>query len=170
VQTADAYGVLKLPTGSYNNVLRIKKVQVETDTVSGAASTSSMTSYLWFDTLHHAPLFRIDSSVAPSGSSQTAMYLAMPEAVNQVGNTHPTYSGYMNNNELVLTGGFETGKSYQVEIYNLIGTKMFTGDFTASGNYKSFDMGGRVVPGIYVVSIVQKNDPSSRQVIKVVQQ
>ena len=111
-----------------------------------------------------------DSVSSITGNSQTAMYLAYPASVRIFNSTNNMYSGHLNNNELILTGSFEYGKMYEVVIYNLIGTKIYTAEFTAYGDPVRFDIGKEVVPGIYIVSIMQKNDASSREVIKVIEQ
>jgi hypothetical protein len=170
IQTGDAYGTIKLPTGTYNNVLRIKKTQTEVDTISTAPQTTITVSYLWFDALHSAPLFRIDSVISLSGNSQTAMYLVASTGVANLNSAPNSYNGYLRNSELILTGSFENGKMYEVTLYSLIGTKILINEFIASGNSISFDIGRPISPGIYIVSITQKNNSVTREVIKVIKQ
>lgn len=168
--TGDAYGALELPTGTYDNVLRIKKLQVETDSLDYLQHHITSISYLWFDAEHSAPLLRIDSMISETGTSSDIMYLGAPTAVNNIGSSPQELNGNINNNELLLTGTFEPGVTYDLVVYNIIGTKMFTTAFTASGGALRFDMGRDINPGIYVVSLNMRNDPSSRQIIKVVKQ
>jgi hypothetical protein len=170
VENGDAYGTLVLPNGTYNNVLRVRRSQLETDTVNAAVNSSTAISYLWFDNTHHAPLLRMDSVINISGVNSSIMYLATPSAVRNLGSQQPDYNGRINNNELVLTGPFENGAAYDVIVYNIIGSKVFTSSFTAYGNALRFDMGRQVNTGIYMVSISQKNEPASKQVIKVMKQ
>ncbi len=168
--SSNAWGTLKLPSGTFNNVLLIKKLRQETDTVSSATVSFTNVTYQWFDTSHHAPLLELDSMNNLSGNTYKAMYLASPLAVQAVKTSQLTYTGYMLNNELQLTGTFEIGTDYQVTVYSIIGSKLYTGDFTANGATQRIDLGRDVNPGIYIVSLTQRNDPSFSQVIKVVKQ
>jgi hypothetical protein len=170
-ETGDAYGTLMLPTGTFTNVLRIKKIQTETDSMGGSESAfSHIVTYLWFDTLHNAPLFRLDSVNTITGSSNTAMYLALPLNASNVNNDHIAYSGYFDNSGLQINGSFEYGSVYDVVLYNIIGTKVFSEEFPASGTSRHFDVGGNLREGIYIVSITPKEAPSSRALFKLVKQ
>lgn len=80
------------------------------------------------------------------------------------------YTGFLRNNELLLKGRFENNKTYNVMVYNLIGTKVFSNEFIAHGSEQRFDMNKQVNQGIYIISITQKNAPSSNELIKVIKQ
>jgi hypothetical protein len=168
----DAYGTLILPTGTFTNVLRIKTQQSESDTVNGAFTNTTTTTYMWFDAAHAAPLLRIDTVFSLYGSRFTLSYLAAPTAVRNVsGQQRATYNGHITSNELTLTGDFEIGLPYDIIVYNMIGAQVFTTSITAYSNTPlRFDMGKQINPGIYMVSITQKNDPTSKEIIKVVKQ
>jgi hypothetical protein len=81
-----------------------------------------------------------------------------------------SFTGYLINNELHLNGTFESGKTYDVVLYSVIGSKLYTGDFGATGTAQMIDIGRDLSPGIYIVSLSQRSDPSFNQVIKVVKQ
>ncbi len=171
VQTADAYGTIKLPSGTFSNVLRVKKVQSETDTISGSVSALVKVSYQWFDGSHSAPLFQVDSvSSSLTGTSQDAMYLAVAASVKNPSATTATFNGYLNNTELILNGDFEYEQTYDVTIYSLIGSTIYTDEFTAYSTSMRFDIGRRIAPGIYIISIRQKGESSPGDVIKVLKQ
>jgi len=170
--TGDAYGSITLPTGTYNNVLRIRKYQYEVDTFGSSSGTYSTftvsTSYLWFDGVHAAPLLEIDSvNNSATGITQSARYLAGTTGIENIAAIQPGFSGYMDNNELVLNGAFIAGMPYEVIMFNVIGNKVFEKEFTGSGSQERFNT-GQLAAGIYIVSIAQKNDESSREVIKVI--
>jgi len=61
--TGDAYGTLILPAKTYSNVLRVKLMQVEKDSLIqfGSVSTSTYVTFLWFDGISPAEILRIDS-------------------------------------------------------------------------------------------------------------
>ena len=171
-QTGDAYGTLMLPGGSsYSNVLRVKKIQYEIDTVSASPSYTTAlnaVSYLWFDGVHPAPLLRIDSITNIEGLSRTIMYLATTTGVQNVSNNIPQYKAWFDDNSLQLTGNFEANKNYEVVVYDMIGAKIFSQQFTGNSDNKHFDINRQVAPGIYIVSIVQTDDLSSREMSKIV--
>ncbi len=166
---ADGYGTLLLPGGSmYTNVLRIKKVQAEYDTVATTPSLTATTSYLWFDTGTRAPLLRIDSVIGTATESQTVMFLLPPEGIASVKGMPAVLSGYFDNSEHLLISGFDAGKEYQVVVYNIIGNKVFSENFSATGSSERFDLSRQVNPGIYIVSISMKTEPYGSSVFKVV--
>ncbi len=170
-ELGDAYGTLKLPTGTYTNVLRIRKEIIEADSVDGSLSAFKTTiSYLWFDGLHKASLFRIDSVTGDLGTTNTAMYLSATTALNAVNNPEPDYKGLINGNGLQLMGNFGYGKTYDVVVFDLVGREIFNQPFTASGGAVGLDLNQQVVPGMYLVGIIPQDQPGSRSVLKVVKQ
>ncbi|NTW34494.1 MAG: hypothetical protein HGB12_18045, partial [Bacteroidetes bacterium] len=60
--TADAWGTLILPSGSYTNTLRIKIIQDYVDSNLYYKATTHQESYLWFDGTHKNPLLNITKS------------------------------------------------------------------------------------------------------------
>ena len=164
----DAYGTLILPGGTYTNVLRIRKVRVEHDTVGSSDYITATTSYMWFDTSHRPPLLRLDSVSDATGTSQSLMYLVPSEGVTNVRGPQSLMTAYLDNSEHLFVNGFETGKGYQVLLYNIIGNKVFTETFTATGNSQRFEVGRQINPGIYLVRITMTEEPYSTSVIKIV--
>ena len=170
-QTGDAYGTLILPTGTYTNVLRIKKVQYENDTSGSSILTSSSTSYLWFDTGIAAPLLVIDSASNISSQTQSVMYLSSftKTGITNVNNPQYLYSGYFDNTGNLRLSGFEADKIYTVTVYNIIGSKVYSDEFSASANSLIFNMGRQINAGIYIVNIAVKDEaPSAAGVLKIV--
>jgi hypothetical protein len=72
---ADAFGTLILPNGTYNNTLRIKITQSETDTSSSFTTFNNTVSYVWFDGAHTSALLKIDSTNAGTTISKSIQYL-----------------------------------------------------------------------------------------------
>jgi hypothetical protein len=73
--TADAWGSLTTPIGTYPNCLRIFIHQTNVDTflLNNSVTTSNSYSYVWFDAAHFAPLFEIDSVIV-TGSFNSNSY------------------------------------------------------------------------------------------------
>lgn len=170
-QNGDGYGTLKLPTGTYDYVLRIKRTISEMDSVGGSLSGYLNTvTYMWFDTVHSAPLFRIDSASDVTGTAVTAMYLASTTGVKNQNNTATPVKGYLDNNKLILTGNFEDNKEYEVILYNIIGVKQLHEQFVGRSNSQQFDVINQLAPGVYIIDVTEKASPESRSIIKIVKQ
>ena len=92
------------------------------------------------------------------------------EATANAGYQQGSYNGYVYNNELLLAGTFEDGVGYTVNVYTMIGSKVYTREYISSGNTQRFDLGRQIAPGIYVVSLTKKNDAAYKEIIKVVKQ
>ncbi len=64
--SADAYGTITLPTGTYGNVLRTKQIQtiVDSSVISGfgLVSTTVLTTYSWYNGVNKFPVFQITNS------------------------------------------------------------------------------------------------------------
>lgn len=75
--TADGYGTLILPNGTTNDVIRLKIVQEQNDTLLQFGSISKTTSitYAWFDGVHTSALLKIDSSHSDTFTDKSVSYL-----------------------------------------------------------------------------------------------
>ena len=131
---------------------------------------NSVTSYLWFDAAHAAPLLRIDSTAGSLLTTKTVMFLQGTTAVKNIKGNSVQYTAWFNDNTLQLAGNFETNNSYDLVVYDMIGAKIMEQHFSGGSNDQRFDAGRQVAPGIYMVSIANSNDPSSREIIKIVKQ
>ncbi|MGN6566623.1 MAG: T9SS type A sorting domain-containing protein [Flavipsychrobacter sp.] len=87
--TADAYGTLILPNGSFPNTLRLTITQTQSDTVipGGTVTFTTTVSHIWFDDSHTSALLKIDSTQTAVGSSKTVQYLlsettAVPQIIS----------------------------------------------------------------------------------------
>lgn len=73
--TGDAYGTITLPTGTYSNVLRVKQVQTIVDSsvigIFGIVTTTSLTTYSWFNGTNKFPVFQITNSVTTTLAGTT---------------------------------------------------------------------------------------------------
>jgi len=75
--TADGYGKLILPNGKYDNVLRVKIVQHQADTLvqySSVNTTESIT-YVWFDNVHTSSLLKINEVKSTYYNDRSIEYL-----------------------------------------------------------------------------------------------
>lgn len=156
---ADGYGTLTLPSGTFNNVLRVRTEQVQTDTLPAPISqtfTSKTISYIWYDNAHIAPIFRIDSTIIDGSADATASYFLKETYATGVADTKMNnlqINGSLSNGTLLLKGDLEQNKKYAVELYNLSGQQLFQSYFTATGNMQKVDVNMDMPAGMYIVKL-----------------
>jgi len=88
---ADAYGTLILPTGTYNNVLRVHMIAISTDSMD--FTTPAMVShrrsdiYMWYKEGFHNPLMTMYYDTSGTGVSHlgdVSYYLYTPSGIDKV--------------------------------------------------------------------------------------
>jgi hypothetical protein len=74
---ADGYGKLVLPDNTYENVLRVKITQEQTDILTQYSSVSKTEtiSYIWFDKTHTSALLKIDETKSTHYNNKSVEYL-----------------------------------------------------------------------------------------------
>lgn len=74
---ADGYGTLILPNGKYENVLRVKITQSQTDKLIKYQSenTTETVTYVWFDNEHASSLLKIDETKSTYYNEKFVQYL-----------------------------------------------------------------------------------------------
>jgi len=165
----DGYGTLKLPTGNFSNVLRIKEVREEGDSAIGDTTFFTITSYLWFDTATTAPLLRIDSLIGVNPTTRVR-YLSTPSAVNSVALNNATFTAALTADQLFIKSDMQQGQEYKIEVRNIVGQTVYEDEFIASGNEQRFNTNAQLSNGIYVIGLTHKNSNASTKFIKVVKQ
>jgi hypothetical protein len=160
---ADGYGTLKLPNGTYNNVLRLKITQQQTDTIvqSGFVTGSSTTTYIWCDDLHYSALLKIDSSSIGTSVVKNVQFL-LDENMSAIDNTKPagffSLTGFIYNQRLSVRAQLIAGKKYEVRLYDLEGKNLFNSSFSAKADdLYSFPV-HNTNPGIYIIELIGNND------------
>lgn len=162
---ADGYGTLILPTGTYNNVLRVKITQVETDTLLNFKTTSVTTSVsnVWFDGVHTSALLKIDSSNSASGIQKTVQYL--------VSETTGTEELKMDNGQWTIFPNPTKGKfaiqssiinlhssdeKTEITIYNIFGQQVFS-QYSVPKSQYLIDLSGQP-GGLYFYRVLNNED------------
>lgn len=74
---ADGYGTLILPNGKFENVLRVKISQTQTDVMKqyGSQNVTETTTYVWFDENHASALLKIDETKSSYYNDKSVQYL-----------------------------------------------------------------------------------------------
>ncbi len=131
VTSGDAYGSLMLPSATYNNVLRVRKIQNENDTINGTLPLLPQLPFLICGSTQSTILLYSGwtSVIGGIGAGNTVMYLAsLPAAfVTGVKQMPGNYQCYLHDDELLVSGNFIFRKNVQREaMYNLIGQKIYS--------------------------------------------
>lgn len=84
--TADGYGTLKLPNGTFNNVLRIKRLETYADSWGGTGMNYTVETYAWYSpVMRELLLTRIEASMNGSPVPVVMAYTSQtPSAVTSM--------------------------------------------------------------------------------------
>ncbi len=126
-------------------------------------------------------MLRIDSLVATyypkSGINVTSSEIKvryLVSANNQVysplvANARATaLKANLDHNNITLFGSFNRGEDYEVTLCNYLGQKVFNKSFIAADDHQKFNLSDELIPGVYIVNLIQKSAPSSHQTVMVV--
>ena len=172
--TGDAYGTITLPTGTYSNVLRVKQVQTIVDSsvigIFGIVTTTSLTTYSWFNGTNKFPLFQITNSAITTLAGTTygkmvTITNSQPVGISQISTEVP--SEYMLNQNYPNPFNPSTKISFEIpkegfvnltifdnlgrEVKNLVNEKLNAGAYETN-----FDASG-LTSGIYFYRISAGN-------------
>lgn len=156
---ADAWGTLTLPSGTYNNALRIKTVTNNTDTMvtSGGSFVfgSTTTSYSWYVSGIKVPVFGITYIVGDFFSTKAVSYVTQfSTSIQQNTQTAESYKleqNYPNPfnpstsiNFSIPKSGFATLKVYDIlgkEVATLVNGNLNAGSYSAEFNASNLTSG-----------------------------
>lgn len=168
----DGWGTLKTPAATYTeNVLRVRLAMHQVD--SGIINlTTDHVYYLWYADNHHAPVFRVDSITTLLGTQSTTQYLTadFPTAVPSVNYASQNTTVNLSGNKVTLNASLEPNKSYEMNIFNIAGQKVYQNSFTATGSTQCFALNRDLPAGTYVVSFVKKNGTATPIILKTIKQ
>ena len=160
--TADSYGTLTLPTGTFTDVLRITTVDNTIDSifVGGfltSVSSGTRTQYAWYGPLSSGPLFSMEI-INESGEIDTACYYTTAEAgIRTYGNNPVTgMKIFPNPAEDYLFVEFETSdnRPITISIVNQVGQVMISKVLTVNVGSITEKIDIRDLPsGIYFANI-----------------
>jgi len=160
-------------------VLRIREVMMEQDTIAGVGITvfDTTVSYLWYDDSHPSPLMRIDSvSITqehdPSVTNfkiQTAKCLLSfsTETPDVLSNTDLNLKACLSGNKLVINGGMEPGKQYELNMVNTAGQLVFKTSFSAQSEVCDFILPD-LAAGMYFANVRESGHPTNKGFVKLV--
>jgi len=153
--TADAWGSVITPAGTYNSTLRIKKEKVYTDSVwnNGGdlmnVSTQSLTDYEWYTASSHYPVLNIEvTDEGASGISYSSLVGGIEDnaLLSQI-SIYPNPADDIINVKLTDA----VTDKMEIDIVNLKGQQLAQLEKTGNNQF-SADISG-LVPGVYFLKI-----------------
>jgi hypothetical protein len=162
--TADGYGTLKLPSGVYSNVLRIKQITFSASkSSSGTVTSGTNTVYLWYLPGNHQPILSI-STINQSASYLSTIILGIND--DKVSSNmlklfpNPSTDIITVNSQQLLVNG--------VEIYNALGEKVYLNNRTIEQkNSRSIEINVSSFPsGVYFVKVKTEKGVAVRKFVK----
>ena len=178
---ADGYGTLIVPGDTIQDVLRVRIVYYEHDSIDGIGNIDiNGILHAWYSETGAAPLLRVDSIDITSdiaGFQDTLvmdvryLYTPQPTAIEKVSQAPPVIvTGNLQGSELFLSGNFDRNKQYEIAMYNLNGQKVYSSSFIANNETQRFNIGTEPASGMYLVTVRKKGDIVPMNVIKVMKQ
>lgn len=173
----DGWGTLKLPNGTYTNVLRIRLEQLYKDTAqaSGSITTTKIITYTWFNDEYKSPILSIDSTAISSqffnDTSKTVRYLDKETTTSQQSYLRGKkgINGYLHRNQLHISFPFKGGEKVEVKILNLSGQVTDNQQIQNHGqkDVMTIDLQGQLPKGIKIIQMmVSDNNQKYPMVIK----
>lgn len=169
--TVESFGKLILPGDTFENVIRMRITEVIDGTVGGNPVTIRTVSYRWYDLAHRAPLVRLDSLDIGGSKSQEAYYLLSedPVLISDLSITSLDVTASFAGNKLLLTGGTYAGHDYWLSLYNIAGQEIYRSEFKGGGR-QLFDPGKELNTGLYILTVIDKNEQGTAGITKLVKQ
>lgn len=169
VDTVESFGILKLPNGTHENVIRKRSEETITGFSGGNPVNVNRISYRWYDKDHRTPLLRIDSVDINGAKSRTTVYLLKedPVMVRDAAIAPMVVTAIFSGNELVVTSGTEKGQQYNLVLYNLAGTKIYQNTFVG-GEQQRFSINNALMPGMYILTMDMPDKPGHAGITKLI--
>lgn len=171
--TADAYGTLTTPEGTFNDVLRVKSVHSEVDsffmgTMFLYANTGTIEDYAWYTNSAKEPLFNLTYYTnSVTGTDTTAYYSGAPTFVPEPMHDEVCMKLYPVPAEDRMHITLSSGQTANLNIYDISGKKVFTGEGIEfqKDDPKAIDVSG-LAPGTYFIHVHNQNLTVCRKFLK----
>ncbi|RYZ49714.1 MAG: hypothetical protein EOP49_15670, partial [Sphingobacteriales bacterium] len=108
--TADGYGTLILPTGTYNNVLRVHRVEEYRDETMGIVMFETVgDQYMWYQAGNHdVILSSVNLTINGTSATKVDVYTATPTSTNDVNMFETALTIFPNPASELVTVSFES--------------------------------------------------------------
>ena len=189
--TADAYGTVSLPSGVFDDVMRIMMVEETVDSTDLGLGIvekihTTTTTYIWYSEQHPGPLCIRDYSESfqvalvpplppdtlfmdPDSSFQydpTAGSSAVPYFTNDAFELQVTPNPFVSSLNLNFTVDF--GQKLKFELQTINGQIVYTEELTAAPGYNTFGVNVQGLPaGSYIAILRGESEGSIKRLVKI---
>lgn len=159
--TADAWGTIALPSGTYNNALRLKSVLNNTDTMVTSSGSfvfgSTTTTYSWYVSGVKVPVFSITYIVSDFANIKSVEYVteSSTSIINPIGiaEDYKLEQNYPNpfNPSTTITFSIRKSDFTSLKVYDILGKEVATlvnGNLSAGTYSADFDA-SQLTSGVY---------------------
>lgn len=159
--TADSYGTLVLPQGTYNNVVRVRTETMYYDTLQGMGGYVTQVHRVknsWYNLHNNAPLFEMDSVgvQSPSFSNiRRGVYMHKNPSNSVAESTKETVKAWLNQSTLHIAGLQDDVTS--VYLYDASGRLVTRATPTYAAATAQYELEQPITTGIYYVVLPTKN-------------
>lgn len=166
--TADGYGTLITPNGTYNNVMRVHFVQVYQDSAyigTPYVTTYNNDEYMWYSNGIHVQVALVYTLTSSAGGPYTgSAYVTGSVGINETENTISSFELYPNpvGDLLNINLSLTENKEISVIVYNELGQKMDLGhNESISLSTKLVQLNVATLPkGIYFATVMLDGVPA----------
>jgi len=164
-KTADAYGTIILPTGTFNDVLRINFLQDITDSIAGVPVTTRTVTdnYSWYSSQFKFPIFSISISTFHTDADQTVTKSSVLTTLNtsvgvtpignQVVNQYKLHQNYPNPFNPSTSITFDIAKTSDVKlvVFDVLGREVseLVNERLSNGSYRVDFNASNLTSGVY---------------------
>ena len=152
----DAYGTLILPSGTYNNVLRVHETQYGTQYITGIYTHTRYDYYSWYIADTHAPVLSLIYDTSGGGGTSKIRYVyyttRLTTGVVDINNSLVFIKLSPNPANELLTIDITDNITADYTINNTIGSRVLQGTISGAGN--KIDISG-LPTGIYYINVIQ---------------
>jgi hypothetical protein len=165
--TADGYGTLILPSGTYTNMLRTKTIQDYKDSLSSTGTVTHVynVGYAWYDGTHkNSSLFIYDVTNTTGGNVSKSRFVTVSSAVSNIAeitSLHDNFSIYPNpaNDYLQI----QSPQNISFELMNIQG--QLISDIKSAGTTTNVDL-SKLAAGIYFIKAMYESGSIVKKFIK----
>ena len=172
--TADGWGTLTTPNGTFSNILRVHLTENYQDSTnfSGVPFVTSVSTdqYFWYKEGTHASLAAIVSATVQGITTTVSSYITNPVGINEMSRVVADYSISPNpaSDKINLSFVLDENKNVEMKIFNSLGevVKIINNEYLVQGqNITQVDV-STLPNGVYFSQIISENNiPETRRFV-----
>jgi hypothetical protein len=162
---ADGYGTLKLPGGNtYDNVLRVRWINNETDSSMAGITTSNLMEIEYFSAQYGIllNLININSTAFNTKAYQYTKNPKVPAGITELNNVHFSMAPNPCSTNLIINTSAQSGTGETIVIYDMLGRAVKEEHITSE--FQHLDVTG-LSKGVYVVTVITNSWSGSKKLV-----